>query len=95
MEADQSGRSFPFPIPTINIQDDFDWQDDTLNALLFEVAAKYGSPYFAHHSRYAREKMNNYNKLYEKPSGFWIWRKSGIHWYGHHQYAKVDPPIQE
>lgn len=70
LEADQSGRSFPFPIPNINIKEDFDWQDDDLNALLFEVAAKYGSPYFAHHSRYERETMTDYHRLYEKPSGF-------------------------
>lgn len=45
MEGDMNHRIFTFPIPTYNITNDFDW--DTENArLLFEMTAKYGTPYF-------------------------------------------------
>ncbi len=43
--GDAKGRVFTFPIPTYNITKDFDW--DSPNATpLFEVTAKYGTPYF-------------------------------------------------
>jgi ribonucleoside-triphosphate reductase (formate) len=45
MEGDADGRGFAYPIPTYNITKDFDW--DTANAeLLFEMTARYGTPYF-------------------------------------------------
>lgn len=45
MEGDGAGQPFTFPIPTYNITKDFDW--DSENALLlFELTAKYGTPYF-------------------------------------------------
>ncbi len=45
LEGDADGRGFQYPIPTYNITKDFDW--DTENArLLFEMTAKYGTPYF-------------------------------------------------
>ncbi len=45
LEGDASGRIFSFPIPTYNLTKDFDW--DCENAkILFEVTAKYGTPYF-------------------------------------------------
>ncbi len=45
IEGDASGRGFQYPIPTYNITKDFMW--DTENAkLLFEMTAKYGTPYF-------------------------------------------------
>ncbi len=43
--GDSKGRPFTFPIPTYNITKDFPWEDDN-TALLFEMAAKYGMPYF-------------------------------------------------
>lgn len=44
-EGDANGRVFTFPIPTYNITRDFDW--DHANARsLFEMTAKYGTPYF-------------------------------------------------
>ncbi|MFZ5424615.1 MAG: ribonucleoside triphosphate reductase [Patescibacteria group bacterium] len=45
-EGDNSGRVFTFPIPTINITNDFDWDNKNLNSL-WEVTAKYGIPYFS------------------------------------------------
>lgn len=43
--GDARGRSFTFPIPTYNITKDFDW-DDSKTLPLFEMTAKYGTPYF-------------------------------------------------
>jgi ribonucleoside-triphosphate reductase (formate) len=43
--GDSKGRTFTFPIPTYNIVKDFDWQDPK-NTALFEMTAKYGTPYF-------------------------------------------------
>lgn len=45
-EGDASGRVFTFPIPTYNITKDFDW-DSHVSQKIFEVTAKYGSPYFS------------------------------------------------
>jgi ribonucleoside-triphosphate reductase (formate) len=43
--GDADGRGFQYPIPTYNLTKDFDW--DSPNAqLLFEMTAKYGTPYF-------------------------------------------------
>lgn len=43
--GDRKGRTFTFPIPTYNIGKDFAW-DDPKNIPLFEMTAKYGTPYF-------------------------------------------------
>ena len=45
-EGDAKGRVFTFPIPTVNITKDFDWDNPSL-AGLWEMTAKYGVPYFA------------------------------------------------
>jgi len=44
-EGDMDGRIFTFPIPTYNITNDFNWNSENSN-LLFEMASKYGTPYF-------------------------------------------------
>ena len=46
MEGDSKGRVFTFPIPTYNISNDFDWDNQGLNPI-WEMTAKYGIPYFA------------------------------------------------
>ena len=43
--GDYQGRVFPFPIPTYNVTKEFDWDSENSN-LLFEMTAKYGTPYF-------------------------------------------------
>lgn len=43
--GDAKGRTFTFPIPTYNVGKDFDWESDK-NLPLFEMTAKYGTPYF-------------------------------------------------
>ena len=45
-EGDAKGRVFTFPIPTINITKDFDWNDPQMQSL-WEATARYGIPYFA------------------------------------------------
>lgn len=45
MEGDANGRIFTFPIPTYNMTKSFDWDSENAK-LLFELTAKYGSPYF-------------------------------------------------
>ncbi len=45
-EGDANSRVFTFPIPTYNITDDFDWDNEQLDCL-WKVTAKYGIPYFA------------------------------------------------
>ena len=45
VDGDADGRIFTFPIPTYNITKDFDW-DAPNTDLLFEMTAKYGTPYF-------------------------------------------------
>lgn len=44
-EGDSTGQPFTFPIPTVNITEDFDWEGENV-PLLFENAAKIGSSYF-------------------------------------------------
>jgi len=45
-EGDARGRIFTFPIPTINVTPDFDWENPKLNGL-WEMTGKYGVPYFS------------------------------------------------
>ena len=49
IEGDANGRGFQYPIPTYSITSDFDWSDTTNNRLLFEMTAKYGTPYFSNY----------------------------------------------
>ena len=48
-EGDADGRGFQYPIPTYSITNDFDWSDTENNRLLFEMTAKYGTPYFSNY----------------------------------------------
>ncbi|HLC46896.1 MAG TPA: ribonucleoside triphosphate reductase [Candidatus Nanoarchaeia archaeon] len=45
LEGDADGRTFFYPIPTYNITTDFDWDSENAR-LLFDMTAKYGTPYF-------------------------------------------------
>lgn len=49
IEGDAHGRGFQYPIPTYSITSDFDWSDTENNKLLFEMTAKYGTPYFSNY----------------------------------------------
>ena len=47
IEGDANGRGFQYPIPTYSITREFDWSETENNKLLFEMTAKYGTPYFS------------------------------------------------
>ncbi len=49
LEGDANGRGFQYPIPTYSITRDFDWSATENNKLLFEMTAKYGTPYFSNY----------------------------------------------
>ena len=48
-EGDADGRGFQYPIPTYSITRDFDCSETENNRLLFEMTAKYGTPYFSNY----------------------------------------------
>lgn len=80
LEGDARGNMFPYPIFTYALTDDFDWEPSQNNSLLFELCAKYGTPYFANyiHTKYSqsdtrfftKETTINYDTLYRKAGGF-------------------------
>ena len=47
-QGDALGRVFTFPIPTINITRDFEWDSEVADAIM-EMTCKYGIPYFANY----------------------------------------------
>lgn len=49
VEGDANGRGFQYPIPTYSITKNFDWSETENNKLLFEMTAKYGTPYFSNY----------------------------------------------
>lgn len=59
-EGDNEGQPFTFPIPTVNITEDFDWNTPAANAL-FENTAKVGSSYFQNFigSQYIKDENGN------------------------------------
>ncbi|MCK9575441.1 MAG: ribonucleoside triphosphate reductase [Clostridia bacterium] len=48
LEGDANGRVFTFPIPTINITKDLDWNSEVFDSII-QVTCKYGIPYFANY----------------------------------------------
>jgi len=48
MEGDAKGRVFSFPIPTINVTKDFDWESPVVEKFM-EITCKYGVPYFSNY----------------------------------------------
>ena len=49
IEGDANGRGFQYPIPTYSLTRDFNWEETENNKLLFEMTAKYGTPYFSNY----------------------------------------------
>lgn len=48
LEGDSKGRVFTFPVPTINITKQTDWNSEVMDAVM-EMTCKYGIPYFANY----------------------------------------------
>ena len=48
IEGDAKGRVFTFPIPTINITKDFEWDSPVVDDIM-KMTCKYGIPYFANY----------------------------------------------
>ena len=46
IEGDSTGKIFSFPIPTYNVDKDFDWDNPNLEPI-WEMTAKYGIPYWS------------------------------------------------
>ncbi|MBQ8794416.1 MAG: ribonucleoside triphosphate reductase, partial [Clostridia bacterium] len=80
IEGDANGRGFQYPIPTYSITRDFDWSETENNKLLFEMTAKYGTPYFSNYinsdmepsdvrSMYCRLRLD-LRELRKKSGGF-------------------------
>ncbi len=67
-EGDKTGQPFTFPIPTVNITEDFDWYGENTD-LLFENTAKIGSSYFQNFigSQYIKDENGN---LVENPEAY-------------------------
>ncbi len=67
-EGDKTGQPFTFPIPTVNITEDFNWDGENTD-LLFENTAKIGSSYFQNFigSQYVRDENG---KLVENPKAY-------------------------
>ena len=80
LEGDANGRVFSFPIPTYNVTKDFEWGSENAK-LLFELTAKYGTPYFQNYvgsgldPRSIRAmccRLNlNQTELMKRPGGMW------------------------
>lgn len=79
-EGDAKGRIFTFPIPTYNLTPEFDWDSENAN-LLFEVTAKYGTPYFQNYIGSDLDPMSiramccrlnlDQTELIRRPGGMW------------------------
>ena len=67
-EGDRTGQPFTFPIPTVNITEDFDWYGENTD-ILFENTAKIGSSYFQNFigSQYIKDENG---KLVENPKAY-------------------------
>ncbi len=59
-QGDKTGQPFTFPIPTVNITEDFDWDGENTD-ILFENTAKIGSSYFQNFvgSQYKKDEQGN------------------------------------
>ena len=67
-EGDRNGQPFTFPIPTVNITEDFDWYGENTD-ILFENTARIGSSYFQNFigSQYLRDETG---ELVENPEAY-------------------------
>ena len=105
IEGDANGRGFQYPIPTYSITKDFDWSDTENNRLLFEMTAKYGTPYFSNYINSDMEPSDVQEHVLPSATGSkraaqedrWILRLRREHRKRgrcHHQYAENRISVQ-
>ena len=80
IEGDGDGMRFHYPISTYSLSKDFSFDDNENTKLLFEMAAKYGTPYFANYMNSPIEKNDvrtftprtkvDYKTLYRRGGGY-------------------------
>lgn len=76
-EGDANGSGLAYPIPTYAIDKDFDWSDKPNNRLLFSMAAKYGTPYFANYNRSGLSKTDVRDMLRDVEDKSLLRRRAG------------------
>lgn len=76
-DGDSNGSGLAYPIPTYAIDPDFDWSDTPNNRLLFGMAAKYGTPYFANYISSGRSKTEVRDMLRPSDSPMELRRRAG------------------
>ena len=76
-EGDANGSGLAYPIPTYAIDKDFDWSDKLNNRLLFSMAAKYGTPYFANYSKSGLSKTDVRDMLRDVEDKSLLRRRAG------------------
>lgn len=76
-EGDANGSGLAYPIPTYAIDEDFDWSDKLNNRLLFSMAAKYGTPYFANYNKSGLSKTDVRDMLSDVEDKSLLRRRAG------------------
>lgn len=76
-EGDANGSGLAYPIPTYAIDKDFDWSDKLNNRLLFSMAAKYGTPYFANYNKSGLSKTDVRDMLRDVEDKSLLRRRAG------------------
>ena len=76
-EGDANGSGLAYPIPTYAIDKDFDWSDTPNNRLLFGMAARYGTPYFANYDHSGLNKADVRDMLDKADGGAELCRNAG------------------
>ncbi len=76
-DGDANGSGLAYPIPTYAIDKDFDWSDKLNNRLLFSMAAKYGTPYFANYNKSGLSKTDVRDMLRDVEDKSLLRRRAG------------------
>ena len=76
-EGDANVSGLAYPIPTYAIDKDFDWSDKPNNRLLFSMAAKYGTPYFANYNKSGLSKTDVRDMLRDVEDKSLLRRRAG------------------
>ena len=76
-EGDANGSGLAYPIPTYAIDKDFEWSDTPNNRLLFGMAARYGTPYFANYDHSGLNKADVRDMLDKADGGAELCRNAG------------------